>query len=726
MNKPKDNLDNEKIDSRFVKLTETKPLTVFVLLLVIGLLFGGILFVALLLPWGFDFIKDGGDAGGFLQGAWGTAGSLAAAFVAIVLANQALVLTRRQNEDQNKQEKTAQELKQKQIDYQKEQDEKTLKLNQDHLDLIRRQNKDRNEQEEIARKLKQEQIDYQKEQDEKTLRLQQTLRQLEREQNHILQQNTPEYQIAYRAAMSSTKLDSLQIIIGSLERKKFRGQDSTVADILKSTIGVGDEFEIKREVKEELLRSRYIEFAAVIAEKMYGTNSRLEIETLASELIVSSKLTLDKLLINRLNKTIHNLVANCMEDIQTTLQDPIVKKMDEAEPYTSPEIYRFFDYELVKQSSGNAKNCVSKSAYYFVNVLFAQMRREGYNYGEQDLFEKVIGEKISSTNVPLLISKHIPNQIDAFYQGFCVVTPFDFQRQTLIFDLEFPDRRNTLVRNNLVENNRGRPDREVMCAINDKECSVNTIVFLDQIEGAKDSINKTKWLTFSEHLGLWESMQQLHNLIVAKEHQLEWSAKNFIEYVRTDVADGLSENEVQNAYLEKILPRYWKVSGQEIETALGRMSNYDVILLQAMKELQGYKPEESIMKSDQSINLRYFVVELLTMLKLDEYSTSLGSLIDNNVFQSFLKEHEEVISIVNELAKRPFFERPFYGWILPDFGMRCSLETVKSKPIGFIGVYYLKESENDFVFKPNSLYNWLTSPNLQSGPRVRSSVAIAI
>lgn len=667
MTKLKDYPDkNATMNDKFVKRTESQPLTVFIFLLVLGLIFGSVVFCILLIPTDFSYIKLSPEgAGSFLQGAWGTAGSLAAAFVAIVLAQQALVLTRRQNEDQNKQDK-------------------------------------------------------------KALTLQQALTKLQREQNLILQQNTPEYQIAYRAAMSSTKLDSLQIIIGSLERKKFRGKDSTVADVLKSREHSGDEFEIKREVKDELLGSRYIDFAAGIAEKMYGTNSRLEIETLVSELIVSSKLTLDKLLINRLNKTIHQLVANCMADILRVLADSNTVGLDNTESNIGLEIFQFVDYERVKKSTGNTQNSISKSAYYFVNILFAQMRSGGYDYGEESLLKTNIENKLGVSTVPFKISDQIPIEVGAFNQGFCVVTPFDFQRQTLLVDLEFPDRKNTSVRRYLIENHRGRPDLEVMNAINNTEDGVNPIIFLDQTESAKDSIQKNKWLTFSEHLALWESMQQLHNLIVAKEHQLEWIAKNFIEYVRTDIADGLSENEVQNAYFEKILPRYWKVSGQEIETALGRMSNYDVILLQAMKELQGYKPEESIRKSDQSINLRYFVIELLTMLKLDEYSTSSGRLIDNNVFQSFLKEHEEVISIVNELAKRPFFERPFYGWILPDFQMTCSLNIAKNKSIGFVGVNYLLESKDDFVFKPNSLYNWLTAPNLHIGPSMRNSVAIAI
>lgn len=49
--------------------------------------------------------EDAGGAGGFLQGVWGTAGSLAASFVAIVLAQQALVLARKQNDTKDAQDK---------------------------------------------------------------------------------------------------------------------------------------------------------------------------------------------------------------------------------------------------------------------------------------------------------------------------------------------------------------------------------------------------------------------------------------------------------------------------------------------------------------------------------------------------------------------------------------------------------------------------------------------
>lgn len=64
---------------------------------------------------------DASDAGGFLQGVWGTAGSLAASFVAIVLAQQALVLARKQNDSQEKQDKENARLVGEQHDLLKEQ-----------------------------------------------------------------------------------------------------------------------------------------------------------------------------------------------------------------------------------------------------------------------------------------------------------------------------------------------------------------------------------------------------------------------------------------------------------------------------------------------------------------------------------------------------------------------------------------------------------------------------
>lgn len=103
------------------KITEEKPITVFVLLFTISLIVGAILFILLQYSapsWIPDFLTvpktlDAGGAGGFLQGAWGTAGSLAASFVAIVLARQALKLTEKQEKDQ---EKNDEELKNIQIE----------------------------------------------------------------------------------------------------------------------------------------------------------------------------------------------------------------------------------------------------------------------------------------------------------------------------------------------------------------------------------------------------------------------------------------------------------------------------------------------------------------------------------------------------------------------------------------------------------------------------------
>ena len=95
-----------------------KSILVFFLIFVVSLGIGTLLFVVLntsafavpdggkVTGWIHDLqsgfgrhfgATDAGGAGGFLQGVWGTAGSLAASFVAIVLAQQALILARKQN-----------------------------------------------------------------------------------------------------------------------------------------------------------------------------------------------------------------------------------------------------------------------------------------------------------------------------------------------------------------------------------------------------------------------------------------------------------------------------------------------------------------------------------------------------------------------------------------------------------------------------------------------------
>ena len=93
-----------------------RPILIFFCIFVVTLVLGALLFLLLNEKSPSEnsmaaFFKtaSAGDAGGFLQGVWGTAGSLAAAFVAIVLAQQALALTRKQNEDQDRQVRREQE-----------------------------------------------------------------------------------------------------------------------------------------------------------------------------------------------------------------------------------------------------------------------------------------------------------------------------------------------------------------------------------------------------------------------------------------------------------------------------------------------------------------------------------------------------------------------------------------------------------------------------------------
>jgi hypothetical protein len=651
---------SEAKENWFLTLTENEPQYVFILIFLVSLLVGVLLFYGL---WdkaiGFKDMfamlqggLDGGGAGGFLQGAWGTAGSLASSFVAIVLARQALTLTRKQNADQ-------------------------------------------------------------KLQDEQNDKLQQQQQELQREQNRILQQNTPEYQIAYRAAMSSTKLDSLQIIISNVERKKFRGASPTIASILKTRKPEGDEDEIKSEIKSELLGSRYIGFAADVAEKMFGANKRLEIETLASELILSSRPTLDKLLINRLNETVHNVVARCMEDINGVLNV-------NGNVESGPVIYRFAEYEKLK-SAGNGVNIgVSKSAYYFVNILCAQMRIGGYTYTEDNLLQKIIQGKVNSAGPLVGVREALPSGVDAFNQGICVVTPFDFQRATLLVKLEFPEGSDPTSRRIVQENYRGKPDLEVMDAINGE--GRNSIVFLDQIEDAQDSINKGKWLTLTEHLALWDGMKRVAESFDALEENFDFLAQNLKDYLQPAPDLSLPGYEHEKHLLERVLPRYYEISGKRIETTLGSMSNYELIFRQAESVESAtfeasYKPR---VDSHFQTIIQNFVSKLFTGLKDDHFGF--------DSLQRLLRDHSGATVLIRSLAKRPFFERPFYGWIIPDYSMECSLLTAKDKNLGFVGVHYLTEINGDYVFRPNLIYNWLVVGNTESesGPVIRESVVTGL
>lgn len=108
---------------KFFENLSKRSVLVFMAIFVISLVLGALLFFGLNAKIaGLDWTtvsqsslskifgtEDAGGAGGFLQGVWGTAGSLAASFVAIVLAQQALVLARKQNDDQDAQGRREQE-----------------------------------------------------------------------------------------------------------------------------------------------------------------------------------------------------------------------------------------------------------------------------------------------------------------------------------------------------------------------------------------------------------------------------------------------------------------------------------------------------------------------------------------------------------------------------------------------------------------------------------------
>jgi len=643
--------------------TETRPLWVFGIIFGVSLILGTLLFVVILqtvpswVPgWWKRIELDTSGAGGFLQGAWGTAGSLAASFVAIVLAQQALALTKRQDK-------------------------------------------------------------YKTIQDKESAVLQQEQQQLQREQNRILQQNTPEYQIAYRAAMSSTKLDSLQILIGNSERKKFRGLSPTLADVLKTHEPKGDEVEIKTEIKNELLSSRFIGFTADVAEKMFGTNRRLEIETLASELILSSKPTLEKLLINRLNDTVHSIVTACMEDIKRVLKESSSFAAD-------PVIFRFAEYEALKstEKSEGVRGGVSKSAFYFVNVLSAQMRGGSYTYVEGSFFEKIIRDKIQKADPDVQIQTALPTNAAEFRQGLCVVTPFDFQRASLLVKLESTEGDDSASQQLVLETSelRGKPDLEIFRAINDKK-NTNSIVFLDQIEGAQDSVEKGKWLTFTEHLKLWEGARRLVEVFDAQEGNYEFLVRNFIMDIKRKLPEALSPNEISTSMLESLLPRFNQVKMESIQTKLVSMSNYELIFRQVAKEFN-----KSSGKLEECV--QQFLIKLFEQLKIMDESRISESF---ESFEKLCSDYKNVTVIIRELARRPFFERPFYGWIIPgkcSTSEDCKLLTAKDMQLGFVGVYYLLEKDDDFIFHPNSIYKWLVSNNieLESGSVLRDSVVMAL
>lgn len=114
------------------KQTEERPHIMFWLIFLVTFLLGILLFLFLWQQSGIGLVQtlDAQATGGFLQGVWGTAGSLAAAFVAIVLARQALALTHKQDDDQAAQDKRTEQLQQEQQQLQRDQNRMQAQSNE--------------------------------------------------------------------------------------------------------------------------------------------------------------------------------------------------------------------------------------------------------------------------------------------------------------------------------------------------------------------------------------------------------------------------------------------------------------------------------------------------------------------------------------------------------------------------------------------------------------------
>jgi preprotein translocase subunit SecG len=114
------------------KQTEERPHIMFWLIFLVTFLLGILLFLFLWQQSGIGLVQtlDAQATGGFLQGVWGTAGSLAAAFVAIVLARQALALTHKQDDDQTAQDKRTEQLQQEQQQLQRDQNRMQAQSNE--------------------------------------------------------------------------------------------------------------------------------------------------------------------------------------------------------------------------------------------------------------------------------------------------------------------------------------------------------------------------------------------------------------------------------------------------------------------------------------------------------------------------------------------------------------------------------------------------------------------
>lgn len=576
---------------------------------------------------------DPGDAAGFLQGAWGTAGSLAASFVAIVLARQAIKLSERQNSDQG---------------------ETDLKI---------------------------------QEQQDKSIAIQ-------KEQTEILVRSTPEYAVSFEAAAANMRLDTLQILIGSYERKCYRNNPASTDSLFNTYSPQSINEEVKLRIKFEIFNSQLVKLCSEIAEKINGSESKLHIEALAAELTLGQRFSFDKLMIDELISCTRDLIDKAFDQVTSHLGS------DSSRYLTSYSIY-------ANKAIAHGQEVLSEASYYFIYILHQQVRRLKYRYEELAHLTKAIDKSISKTEV--LAVHEMPDFNTIRSTGTCILTPFDFNRGKVLSALK----ESKLA---YLEPFRGQPDLAVSFAIsgsNQPGAPHPTHIVIDQTEQHNDSISKERWITFEEHLLVWLKARDLWRL-------MDLLKKSWFDPQSINKYDNLPLNSVNNFLLtldkdpessvghsiDCIFPRFSALGiGPAITTSESADTNYELVFLEIAKRLS-----LSSLNLSPSMEVEQFVLEFIQLLTgIVESRQAADESARQKLREVFDKYKHLAIPVIQELAKRPYFDRPFYGWHLPMPHDVPSRNTANDVQIQFVGIHYLRETSEGYEFDETPLFKWLSA-----------------
>ena len=533
---------------------------------------------------------------------------------------------------------------------------------------------------------------------------------LQTENNAIATRSTPEYAISFEAAAASMRLDTAQILIGTHERKKYRREGASTASLFEPYSADGSDGAIKEKIKAELLNSQLIKLSGELAEKLRGPQARLHVEALTAELTLGTHFTIDKFLINEFNELLRELVGTAHQGIQRTLEGGGVAYLSGYSRYAAATL----------RDGGEP---LSESSYYFVYIQEQQKRLSRYSYEEIWLLRHAVGTAVSASPVPVELVDELPDFSASASASMCFISPFEFARGKLLTLLE----RSSVP---FEEPKRGLPDVAVAEAIEAGAGQEYSFVLLDQVEQHVDSIaTEGKWLTLEEHLKIWLACRELYDLmeiiaqaaaaasVQAVTPQWLWAQTTIQNFLRNSCLARVAET--MEPPIACLMPRFYAIEGGAAIAAGNNgttegATNYDLLLREvalALGQSSGpYRPVQMLV---------FFITELFEWL-IDMREEQTLTEEKAHQFEQLLAapDFAQAVACIAELARRPYFERPFYGWFLPN--RQCPRTTFAQVQKRFVGIHYLKEADAGYAFQATPLFQWLAHAGRADSPIMRA------